>query len=393
VSRVALGSSLIAAAVLGLGAAPALAAYTAAPGADGTLMAGDGAGDTLTITVNDLVLEHDRFGVDPGFASAQDFDTTQAGTQTLPSTYATRLTVDGGAGQDSLRLVDARADHVTEWLHHGSSTSCVEETVGTASATALCYRAATIEAVTLDGGPGDDRLSSLDAPPTTLLTLAGGDGNDSLSQDGPDGVHMLASPVALVGGPGSDEAALTEDQTGAVDYTVGNGQIQGTGYAPVSYDPTSEYVTVYTRLGPDNAVTITETSPRSITVWSAGGLIDASKAGPQTEVLARPSLFQLDNQGPINFRGGPANDVLFGTPGDDKAKGGGGSDQLNGEDGRDRLSGGGDSDILSGGAGRDRLGARDGNRDSIDCGAARDKAKVDKHEASLRGCEVVIKPH
>jgi Ca2+-binding RTX toxin-like protein len=384
---------LIVAGLLGLGAAPAFAAYTATPGADGTLMAGDGAGDTLTITVTDSVLEHDRFGVDPGFASAQDFDTTQAGTQTLPSTYATRLTVDGGAGQDSLRLVDGRADHATEWLHHGSTTSCVEEAVGTASATALCYRAATIDAVALDGGPGDDRISSLDAPPTTLLTLAGGDGDDALSQDGPDGVHMLLSPVSLVGGPGSDEAALTEDQSGAVDYTVGDGQIQGTGYAPVSYDATSEFVTLYTRFGPDNAVTITETTPRSITVWSAGGLIDASKAGPQTEVLARPSLFQLEDQGPINFRGGPADDVLFGTEANDKAKGGGGSDQLNGDDGRDRLSGGADADLLFGEGGRDRLNARDHKRDTLDCGAARDKAKIDKHEASLRGCEVLIKPH
>jgi Ca2+-binding RTX toxin-like protein len=384
---------LIVAGLLGLGVAPAFASYTATPGTDGTLMAGDGAGDTLTITVTDSVLSHDRFGIDPGFASAQDFDTTQAGTQTLPSTYATRLTVDGGAGQDTLRFVDARADHVTEWLHHGSPTSCVDESIGTTSVTALCYRAPTIDAVTLDGGPGDDRISSLDAPSTTLLTLAGGDGDDSLSQDGPDGVHMLLSPVSLVGGAGNDEAALTEDQTGAVDYTVGNGQIQGTGYAPVSYDETSEYVTLYTRLGPDNKVTINETSPRSITVWSAGGSVDARNAGPQTDVVARPSLFQLDDQGPINFHGGPGDDLLFGTAASDRAAGGGGNDQLNGEEGKDRLSGGKDQDVLSGGAGRDRLNARDGKRDSIDCGAARDKAKVDKHETSLRGCEVVIKPH
>jgi Ca2+-binding RTX toxin-like protein len=366
---------LIVAGLLGFAAAPALAAYTSTPSAGGTLMAGDGASDSLTITVTDSALEHDRFGIDPGFASAQDFDTAQAGTQTLPSAYATQLTVDGGSGQDTLRLLDARADHETDWLHHGSTTSCVEETVGTSSATALCYRAATIDTAILDGGPGNDRLSSLDAPPTTLLTLAGSDGNDSLSQDGPDAVHMLASPVSLVGGAGSDEAALTEDQPGSVTYSVGNGTIKGTDYAPVSYDETSEFITLYTRLGPSNKVTITESSPRSITVWSAGGSVDARKAGPDTDVLARSSLFQLDDQGPINFHGGPGDDVLFGTDLNDTADGGGGADQLNGEGGRDRLV------------------ARDHERDIIDCGAGRDRAKVDKHEASVRGCEVVRKPH
>ena len=70
------------------------AAYTATPVADvnsgaggqsvpGTLIAGDAASDALTITIGPSVLTHDRFGVDPGFASAEDFDTDQAGVQTF----------------------------------------------------------------------------------------------------------------------------------------------------------------------------------------------------------------------------------------------------------------------------------------------------------------------
>ncbi len=372
-AKVVLAGVLIVAGLLGF-AGPASAAYTATPGANGALMAGDDASDTLTITVTESVLSHDRFGTDPGFASAQDFDTTQTGTQTLPSTFATRLTVDGGAGQDTLRFVDARPSYATNWLHAGSVTSCVQETVANQGVTALCYRAATIEAATLDGGPGEDRLSSLDGPPTTLLTLAGGDGDDSVSQDGEDGVHLLDSPVALIGGPGVDEAALTEDQSGSKSYSLGAGQILGQDYAPITYDETSEYLTLYTRLGPDNQVTISEQGAFSINIWSAGGSIDARQAGGATQVVARPSLFQLDDQGPINFRGGPADDVFLGTDLNDIAKGGGGSDQLNGEGGRDRLN------------------ARDGQRDVIDCGAARDRAKTDRKEALLKGCEVVRKP-
>jgi Ca2+-binding RTX toxin-like protein len=150
--------------------------------------------------------------------------------------------------------------------------------------------------------------------------------------------------------------------------------IQGQDYAPVSYDETSEFITLYTLLGPDNQVTITETRPVSISVWSAGGTIDARRAGPAAEVVGRGSLFELDRPAPITFRGGPGNDVFFGTKANDVAKGGGGLDQLNGE------------------AGRDRLSARDGKRDIVDCGKGRDKAKIDKREALLSGCEAVKRP-
>lgn len=370
-SRVVLAGSVIVAGLLGL-TAPASATYSAAIGADGAVMAGDGAADSVTITVTETVLEHDRFAVDPGFASAQDFDTAQAGTQTLSSTYATRLTVDGGAGEDALRFLDGRTGHATEWLHAGQATPCVQELQASQGLTALCYRA--IEAATLDGGPGDDRISSLDGPAGTALTLAGGDGDDSLSQDGEDSVHRLESPVALVGGPGDDEASLTEDQFGSKRYSIGGGVIQGQDYAPVTYDETAEFLTLYTRLGPDSRVTITEQRPFSVSIWSAGGLVDARRAGARTPVLARPSLFALDDQGAINFRGGAADDVFFGTDENDFAKGGGGRDQLNGEGGRDRLN------------------ARDGKRDVIDCGAGRDRAKTDRKEASVAGCEVVRRP-
>ena len=300
--------------------------------------------------------------------------------------------VDGGDGQDALRFVDGRPGMTTDWLHAGSVTGCVQEVVGNQAVSTLCYRAPTIESLTLDGGSGDDRIASLDGPPTTLLTLAGGDGDDSVAQDGEDGVHVLDSPVSLIGGPGIDEAALTEDQSGSLDYTIGGGQFAGTGYAPVSYDGTAEFLTLYTRLGPDNNVTITEQGSRNVAVWSAGGSIDARQAGAETQVLARSSLFQLEDQGGIRFRGGPGPDVLFGTDADDRASGGGGADQLNGEGGRDRLNGGAKQDLLDGGDDRDRIGARDKERDVIDCGAAKDRAKIDRREASLRACEILKRP-
>jgi Ca2+-binding RTX toxin-like protein len=376
VLRAAVGIGSVVAVSLCAFAAPALASYTATPSAGGVLMAGDGASDALTITITPTVLEHDRFGVDPGFASAQDFDTTQAGTQSLPSSFATLLTVDGGTGNDSLKLVDGRPGNAVNWLHRGPGTGCVGELVGDTYEPALCYHPDTIDSMTLDGGDGNDSISSLDAFANTPLTLIGGDGDDSLSQDGPDSVHAPIAPATLIGGPGRDAAALSEDQSGSNDYTVGNGTIQGAGYGPVHYDDTDELVIVYTRLGPDNHVTITEQGDHAINVWSAGGTVDASKAGPQTSVIARTSLFDLGgDQGAINFKGGPGDDVFFGTDLNDRASGGGGADQLDGEGGKDRIS------------------ARDGERDIVNCGKGRDRAKTDKHEASVKGCEVVKKPH
>ncbi len=400
--RIRQGTILIAAGALLALPSGANAAYTAAPVADvnsgaggqpvpGTLMTGDAASDALTITIGPAVLTHDRFGVDPGFASADDFDTSQAGVQAFPSSFATRLMVDGGTGQDTLRFVDGRDGFADDWLHAGSVTSCIGIVASGAAAPSFCYRAATIDAFTADGASGDDRISSLDAPATTPLTLAGGEGNDDLSQDGEDSVHKLDSPVSLVGGAGSDQASLTEDQTGSLSYSIGGGVIQGTDYAPVSYDDTAEFVTLYTRLGPDNRVTITERGAHSITVWSSGGTIDARGAGAEAEVLARGSLFELDDPGAIRFRGGPGDDVFFGTEANDRAAGGAGSDQLNGEEGKDRLNGGADSDLFFGGTGRDRISARDHERDTIDCGPAKDRAKTDRREASLSGCEKVKK--
>jgi Ca2+-binding RTX toxin-like protein len=394
-------SAIVASALLALPAV-ASAAYTSAPSADvdsapgppvpGTLMTGDGADDALTVTIGPSVLAHDRFGVDPGFASAEDFDTGQPGVQTFGSDFATRLMVDGGTGQDTLRFADGRDGAATDWLHAGSVTGCVGQVMGGTSVSTLCYRAPTIDGVTLDGGSGDDRVSSLDAPPTTPLTLTGGDGDDDLSQDGEDGFHVLDSPVSLLGGPGVDQASFTEDQDGSLDYTIGDGRFQGTGYAPVSYDDTAELVTLYTRLGPDNRVTITEQGAHAVTVWSAGGTIDARRAGARAEVLARPSLFALPDQGGIRFRGGPADDVFLGTDVKDRASGGGGSDQLIGEGGNDRLNGGDDADFFDAGSGRDRIGARDRRRDTIDCGEAKDRAKTDRREGSVTGCELVKRP-
>jgi hypothetical protein len=75
-------------------AAPAQAAVTSSLSGTTATLAG---GDTVTITQSGVDLAHDRFAAgDPGFASATDWDTTQAGTQPLPGGTSSVVNATGG---------------------------------------------------------------------------------------------------------------------------------------------------------------------------------------------------------------------------------------------------------------------------------------------------------
>jgi Tol biopolymer transport system component len=96
-------------------------------------------------------------------------------------------------------------------------------------------------------------------------------------------------------------------------------------------------------------------------------------------------------------------DSLYGGPGSDHLVGGSGRDILSGGPGNDVISGGGSADTITGGPGRDRIDgggggdviyARDGQRDTIDCGkngygkAGRDIVYADKIDV-ISHCEIV----
>jgi Ca2+-binding RTX toxin-like protein len=108
------------------------------------------------------------------------------------------------------------------------------------------------------------------------------------------------------------------------------------------------------------------------------------------------------------FRGGPGNDVLFGSRRTNRLFGEGGGDLLHGREGDDELTGGrgndrlldtgGVDDRLDGGPGADVLEDRDDRRigrpplrDRVDCGAGRrDRATVDRRDR-VRRCERVTR--
>ena len=88
--------------------------------------------------------------------------------------------------------------------------------------------------------------------------------------------------------------------------------------------------------------------------------------------------------------GGRGNDRLIGGPGPDSLSGGGGNDRLFGQDGPDRLSGGSGTNTYSGEGGNDRIEARNGLRETVDCGRGRDTVRADRRER-VRGCEQVLR--
>ena len=87
--------------------------------------------------------------------------------------------------------------------------------------------------------------------------------------------------------------------------------------------------------------------------------------------------------------GGDGNDKVFGGGGNDSLSGGKGKDSLDGGKGNDKLTGGADVNTYKGGSGDDTVNAKNGKRETIDCGAGtKDSASVDRAD-KVRGCEKV----
>lgn len=88
------------------------------------------------------------------------------------------------------------------------------------------------------------------------------------------------------------------------------------------------------------------------------------------------------------LRGGPGDDFLSGGAGNDNLRGDAGSDILSGGPGADVISTGSGTNLVNGGTGADRIAAANRVRETIRCGAGRDRATVDRRDR-VKGCERV----
>jgi Ca2+-binding RTX toxin-like protein len=89
------------------------------------------------------------------------------------------------------------------------------------------------------------------------------------------------------------------------------------------------------------------------------------------------------------LRGTARNDVLIGLAGNERLYGGAGHDVLKGGRGNDLLYGGAGADTIFGGPGNDVVYAKDGTKDSIDCGTGHDVVFADRIDSVAHNCEVV----
>ena len=263
---------------------------------------------------------------------------------------ALTVTVDGGAGKDWIT-----GDDLKETFLGGDGNDHIEGSKGDA---------------TLDGGAGDDEVDGYSGRDH----VSGGEGNDVLY---PDGYEEPGADV-VDGGPGIDTIEsdyVTRDPDAfqpQVGITLGGGADDG-------------------RPGEGDDLRGIE----RLILSEPGGRVVGSDASEYVK------LHQVGSNG-----------ELIGNGGDDELRAGDGADRIDGGTGNDRLDGGFGDDTIVGGPGRDQISAdlaggdcgplwckypygndtvdaRDGEADSVTCGAGDDKVLADAADTVAPDCEQV----
>jgi hypothetical protein len=261
--------------------------------------------------------------------------------------------------------------------------------------------------LTIDGGPGSDWING-DAGNETILggpgddKLDGGRGNDDL--DGGDGNDILlgnAGADRLQGGAGDDELEPDSSEVPSADVVDGG---PGTDrlesdYGSKAYNAPATTLSFTPAGGADDGRPGEGDDIRSIERFTlhSGTRFVGSDAGEYVklhQVLASGEL--SGNGGDDELRGGDGEDRIDGGAGDDKLDGGFGDDSITGGPGKDIISGdraGGDCGPIwcKYPYGNDTIDARDGEVDSVTCGAGTDSVLADAIDVVAPDCETVTR--
>jgi Ca2+-binding RTX toxin-like protein len=262
---------------------------------------------------------------------------------------AGRDTIDGGPGDD---FVDGLAGD--DRLAGGAGDSGSDSVFGGAGAD------------TLLGGPGDDSLDGGADPDD----IRGGGGSDTVV--GGDGADLLA------GGPGLDSV-----EGGAGDDTLNGGDpvlIGADGADQLGGGAGDDTIAA----GPGND--LIDGGPGADVIGGEAGRDTVTYEADTGRVAV--TFDSAPNDGERGEDDNVASDVerVIGSGAADTLTGDGRDNTLTGGSGEDLLVGLGGGDALRGGTAPDVVNARDGIRDSVDCGPARDLAILDRVD-SARNCE------
>ena len=207
---------------------------------------------------------------------------------------------------------------------------------------------AAVEKINLLGGTGNDSLQG-DGDNDTLDggegvdTLAGGLGDDLLyvragdsanGQDGADVLRLLGGSSTATGGSGEDRFVVEttgEGLTTITDFTVGDDKIDLSGWH-----------------------NITGLSDLAVSQNPSGNAVISFDFGAKSIVVTLAAIQQAQlSADDFVFYG--AEDILFGTSGNDNINGTSDADYIDGLTGNDTISAGDGDDTIDGGEGVDRL--------------------------------------
>ena len=201
---------------------------------------------------------------------------------------------------------------------------------------------ASIHVVTIDLGAGDDLLTigDLSGVAQTVLTINGGDGNDTLDAS----AGVLGNVRLRLNGDAGNDRIFGSSNEDTIDGGVGKDTLLG---------------------GNGNDTIFGGADHDAIN----GGSGDDSMTG---------------DDGNDTLAGGDGNDTLSGGLGNDSLTAQAGNDSLDGAEGRDTLLGGDGNDSLDGGVGKDYLTGGEGN-DTLDGGRNDDTILGDAGADTIRG--------
>jgi Ca2+-binding RTX toxin-like protein len=304
--------------------------------------------------------------------------------------------VDLGAGNDTVTTGGSQGDCFFVYTFNlGEGTNDNDMSNG-------CPDAAT---ATINAGSGDDTLRGGSASTSVTIfsgggadTVNGGDGNDVIhGGDGADGVFGSGGNDQVYGEGGNDRLRGAAGN----DIEDGGPGDDDIGYSPgVSHDDDQGGDQLSGGDGTDRLRLSGHSGGMTITLdgqANDGAPGEGDNVGSDIEMIEGTlgnDVF-TGSAGADNFLGDSGNDDIHGAGGDDNLSGGGGDDRVFGDGGNDKVQGTNGADTVDGGPGLDQIYgdiagcsvfcsfdsdtifARDGERDTVDCGGGADIAHVD----------------